>query len=81
MDSFDEYLERVIFPLLKPIDKKRKQKLFVFLSIIAIVLIANIMIVEQFYIDFYLIFVLFLSIIVCVVAYKQVFKSYKLGFC
>ncbi len=26
MYSFDEYLETVIFPLLKPIDKKRKQK-------------------------------------------------------
>ncbi len=80
MYSFDEYLETVIFPLLKPIDKKRKQKIVVFLSIVAIVLSTDIMVLKQFHIDFYLIFVGFLSIIVCVVAYKQIFKSYSLDF-
>ncbi len=80
MDDFDKYLESSVFPLLKTINDKRKQKIAVFFSIVAVVFFTDIIILKQLYIDFYLIFVVFFSIIICIVAYKQIFKSYSLDF-
>jgi hypothetical protein len=77
MDNFDSYLENTIFPLLRPIDEKRRKGITAFWITFAVIFAVAVIIIASAFSIFTLFFVGIFSLIIIGIIKGAIFKGYN----